>query len=422
MSDPAAHETRKAVAAAAIGNVLEWYDFGVYVFFAVDIGHNFFPNAGRSVALLASFAVFGVGFLARPVGGIVLGRLGDTRGRKLALTLTIAMMAVGTIVIGILPTYASIGIAAPVLLVLARLLQGFSAGGEWGGSTAFMVEWAPASRRGWYGSWQQSSIAASLVLSSAVGGIIYSALPHSAVTSWGWRLPFLGGIVIAVVGFYLRRQVEETPVYRAYQERSTAAPAHPERDFLLGLKAFGFTIHWTVAFYIFLSYMPTFMRLHGHLSAAAALWSNTIGLIVLMVLIPPLGALSDRIGRKTLLLISCAAFIVLPIPFFRVILGNPGFITVAFLQMIFGASIAFFSGPGPAAIAELFPTSSRSTWMTPAYALAVAIFGGFAPFIATWLIGLTGSPMAPTYYVIAAAVVSFLVILSFRETAHAPLA
>jgi MHS family proline/betaine transporter-like MFS transporter len=422
MPDPKSHETRKAVVAAAIGNVLEWYDFGVYVFFAADIGRNFFPHAGASVALLESFAVFGVGFLARPVGGIVIGRLGDTHGRKLALTLTITLMAIGTIVLGILPTYASIGIAAPALLVVARLLQGFSAGGEWGGSTAFMVEWAPAARRGWYGSWQQCSIAASLVLSSAVGGIIYSSLSPEAVTSWGWRLPFLGGIVIAVVGLYLRRQVEETPVYRDYQQKAQgAAPARAESDFALGLKAFGFTIHWTVAFYIMLSYMPTFMRLHGHLSSAQALWSNTIGLIVLMVLIPPLGALSDRVGRKTLLLVSCAAFVVLPIPFFRLILAEPGFAVVVLLQSVFGVAIAFFSGPGPAAIAELFPTRSRSTWMTPAYALAVAIFGGFAPFIATWLIGVTGSPMSPTYYVIAAAIVSFLVILSFRESAHAPL-
>jgi MHS family proline/betaine transporter-like MFS transporter len=168
--------------------------------------------------------------------------------------------------------------------------------------------------------------------------------------------------------------------------------------------------------------MPAFMRLHGHLTAQQALWSNTIGLIVLMVLIPPLGALSDRVGRKKLLLISCAAFVILPIPFFHIILAAPGFAVVVLLQCVFGLAIAFFSGPGPAAIAELFPTRSRSTWMTPAYALAVAIFGGFAPFIATWLINTTGSPMSPTYYVIAAAIVSFLVILSFRETAHEPLA
>lgn len=424
MADPAPYETRKAVVAAAIGNVLEWYDFGVYVFFALAIGHNFFPNVGSSVALLESFAVFGVGFLARPVGGIVLGRLGDTHGRKLALTLTITLMAIGTVVIGILPTFETIGIAAPVLLVLARLLQGFSAGGEWGGSTAFMVEWAPEGRRGWIGSWQQCSIAASLVLSSAVGGIIYSTLSAAAVASWGWRLPFLGGVVIAIVGLYLRRRVEETPVYRRYQESvlsERAEAPYNESDFILGLKAFGFTIHWTVAFYIMLSYMPTFMRLHGHLSSAQALWSNTIGLIVLMVLIPPLGALSDRVGRKKLLLISCAAFVILPIPFFHTILANPGLGVVVLLQAIFGVAIAFFSGPGPAAIAELFPTRSRSSWMTPAYALAVAIFGGFAPFIATWLIRTTGSPMSPTYYVMAAALVSFLVISSFRETAHSPL-
>lgn len=421
MPEPAPHETRRAVAAAVIGNVLEWYDFGVYVFFAATIGRNFFPHVGSSVALLASFAVFGVGFLARPVGGIVLGRFGDTHGRKATLTLTVALMAVGTIVVGILPTYAGIGIAAPILLLVARLVQGFSAGGEWGGATAFMVEWAPSGRRGFYGSWQQCSIAASLVLSSAVGGLVYSALPAGAVEHWGWRLPFLGGLVIAVVGLYLRSRVEETPVYRAWRAHGDDA-APRESNFLLALKAFGFTIHWTVAFYIFLSYMPTFMRLHAHLSPGAALWSNTIGLVALMVLIPLLGALSDRVGRKRLLLISCAAFVILPIPFFRIILSGPGLPAIILIQIVFGTAIAFFSGPGPAAIAELFPTRARSSWMTPTYALATAIFGGFAPFIATWLIRATGSPMSPTWYVIAAAVVSFLVIASFRESAHMPLA
>jgi MHS family proline/betaine transporter-like MFS transporter len=419
MSDPAPHDTRKAVAAAALGNILEWYDFGVYAFFAAAIGHNFFPHAGSSVALLASFGVFGVGFLARPLGGIVLGRIGDTHGRKLALTITIGLMALGTVLIGILPTFSAIGIVAPILLVIARLVQGFSAGGEWGGSTAFMVEWAPHGQRGYYGSWQQCSIAAALVLSSAVGGIVYSLLPPAAVESWGWRLPFLGGIAIAIVGLYLRRQVEETPAYREHRKHTT--PQHSENDLILGLKAFGFTIHWTVAFYIFLSYMPTFMRLYAHLSQAAALWSNTVGLLALMVLIPPLGALSDRVGRRKLLLTSCAAFAILTYPLFGLILSGPGLPTIMLIQIIFGVAIAFFSGPGPAAIAELFPTRSRSTWMTPAYALAVAIFGGFAPFIATWLIRLTNSPMSPTWYVMAAALVSFGVILSFRETAHAPL-
>ena len=412
---PTAHETRKAVSAAAIGNVLEWYDFGVYAFFATTIGNTFFPGTDRATALLSSFAVFGVGFLMRPLGGIIIGRYGDTHGRKAALTLTIMAMAFGTVMVGVLPGYASIGFAAPALLVIARLIQGFSAGGEWGGSTAFMAEWAPAGRRGYYASFQQASIALSLVLGSATGALLTSILSPDALAAWGWRLPFLFGILLALVGGYLRRNVDETPVYRA----ASAEPSEPiESGFRPALRAFGFTIHWTVAFYILLSYMPTFTRQHAGMSAAQGLWSTMICVLVLMVLIPPFGALSDRVGRKPLLLASCAFFVVLTLPLFSVILGKPGFGMLVLIQALFGAAIALFSGAGPAAISEMFHTIGRSTWMTPAYALAVAIFGGFAPFVAIWLIRVTGTPMAPAYYVMAGSVISFLVIWRMPETAH----
>ncbi|HVH77687.1 MAG TPA: MFS transporter [Stellaceae bacterium] len=417
LAPPLPHETRKAVVAAAIGNVLEWYDFGVYIFFAGTIAQNFFPAGHPASALLSSFAVFGVGFLMRPLGGILIGRFGDTHGRRAALTLTIFAMAFGTVMVGVLPPYASIGVAAPVLLVVARLIQGFSAGGEWGGSTAFMVEWAPAAHRGWYGSFQQASIALSLVLGSGTGALFAAVLSPAALAGWGWRIPFLLGILLAIVGGYLRRNVEETPAYRAAE----AAPATTAGGFLAGLRAFGFTIYWTVAFYILLSYMPTFTAQHAGVTAAQALLANTIGVVVLMVLIPPFGALSDRVGRKPLLLASCAFFAVLTLPLFAVILGKPGFAVLMLIQILFDAAIALFSGAGPAAISEMFHTIGRSTWMTPAYALAVAIFGGFAPFIAAWLIGVTGSPLAPAYYVIAAAVVSFIVIWRMPETAHRPL-
>ena len=415
---PMPHETRKAVFASAIGNVLEWYDFGVYIFLAGTIAQTFFPAGNPSVGLLASLAVFGVGFLMRPLGGIIIGRYGDTHGRRAALTLTIMAMAFGTVMVGVLPGYASIGVAAPVLLVVARLIQGFSAGGEWGGATAFMVEWSPAHRRGWYGSFQQASIAASLVLGSATGALLTTLLSPADLAAWGWRLPFLFGIVLALVGGYLRRNVQETPAYRAAE---TAARPAAGGGFAAGVRAFGFTIHWTVAFYILLSYMPTFTRQHAGLTPSQALSANTVGLLVLMVLIPPFGALSDRVGRKPLLLTSCVFFAVLTVPLFWVILGQPGFGVLILIQVLFDAAIALFSGAGPAAISEMFHTVGRSTWMTPSYALAVAIFGGFAPFIAAWLIATTGSPLAPAYYVIAAAVVSFVVIWRMPETAHVPL-
>lgn len=414
---PALRETRKAVVAAAIGNVLEWYDFGVYIFFAGTIAKQFFPADDPSTGLLSSFAVFGVGFLMRPLGGIVIGRFGDTHGRRAALTLTIMAMALGTVLVGVLPTYATIGIAAPALLVLARLIQGFSAGGEWGGSTAFMVEWAPVAHRGWYGSFQQASIAASLVLGSATGALFTSLLSPDALAAWGWRVPFLLGIVLALVGGWLRRNVEETPHYRAAEAAPEDGTGH-RPGFSAALRAFGFTIHWTVAFYILLSYMPTFTGQHAGVTPAQALTANTIGLIVLMVLIPVFGALSDQVGRRPLLLTSCAFFAIATLPLFWVIASKPGLTVLILIQVLFGAAIALYSGAGPAAIAEMFHTIGRSTWMTPSYALAVAIFGGFAPFIAAWLIRLTGSPLAPAYYVIAAALISFVVNWTSRETAH----
>ncbi len=419
-------QARTAVLAASIGNVLEWYDFGVYAFFASIIGANFFPSSDPAVGLLSSFAVFGVGFLVRPLGGIILGRYGDTHGRKAALTLTIMSMAFGTVMLGVLPTYATIGVAAPVLLVVARLIQGFSAGGEWGGATAFMVEWAPAGRRGWFGSFQQASIALSLLLGSGTGALFTSIMSPQALASWGWRLPFMLGIVLGIVGVWLRRNVSETPAYEAAQARAavrteTRTGARTGGGFGLALRAFGFTIHWTVAFYILLSYMPTFTRLHGGVSPGDALWANTAGLVALVVLIPLFGALSDRIGRKPLLLASCVFFVVATLPLFSVILGYPGFGTLMLIQLLFDTGIALFSGAGPAAIAEMFRTMGRATWMTPAYALATAIFGGFAPFIATWLISVTGSPLSPAYYVMAAAAVSAVVIWRMPETAHAGL-
>ena len=410
----------RAVTAAVIGNVLEWYDFSVYGFLATIVAQQFFPSSNEVASLLATFAAFGLGFLARPLGGIVIGRMADTRGRKPALMLTLFLMAVGTVGVGLIPGAATIGIAAPILLVLCRMLQGFSAGGEWGGSTAFIVEWAPDGRRGYYGSFQQASVAGGLLLGSAVAALCSTLIPAEAMTAWGWRVPFLLGGLLIPVGLYMRANIDDSPAFRAAQ----AAPKRSEgpSDAMLGVQAFGFTILWTVAYYLMLSYMPTFTQRYAGLGRTEALWSNTIGLVVLLLAIPAMGALSDRIGRKPLLLACCAGFAILSWPLFSLMVGGGGFTTVLIVQLIFGLLIASFSGPGPAAIAEIFPTASRSTWMSTGYSLSVAIFGGFAPFIATWLIGATGSPLSPTWYVAAAAVVSFLVIWRLRETAFARLA
>ncbi|HKG83056.1 MAG TPA: MFS transporter [Beijerinckiaceae bacterium] len=422
MSEPTGAETRKAVSAAVVGNVLEWYDFAVYAFVATIIAKKFFPAQDEVTALLSTFLAYGLGFVARPLGGIIIGRLGDTRGRKTALLITIFLMAAGTVLIGLLPTYETIGVLAPLLLVVARLMQGFSAGGEWGGSTAYIVEWAPPGKRGWYGSFQQTSVVGGLLLGSGVAAVLNSILDPATMEAWGWRVPFLLGGILGPVGMWMRREIDETPAYRRVEARGEAGQIE-DSGWLLAARAFGFTIVWTVCFYVLLNYMPTWTRQYMKLSPQAALWANTIGLFVLLVAIPFMGRLSDRLGRKPLLLACCVAFVVVPLPVFSYLAsGNASYGTLILVQAFFALLISMFSGPGPAAIAEIFPTKSRSTWMTSGYALAVAIFGGFAPLISVWLISRFSSPTAHSYYLIAAAIVSTIVIATLRETAHEELA
>ncbi len=414
-------DSRRALIAAMVGNTLEWYDFAVYGFMASLLASHFFPADDEVTSLLAAFAAFGVGFAARPLGAIIMGRIADKRGRKFALMATIYLMAFGTLIIGLTPTYSSIGIYAPLLLVMARLVQGFSAGGEWGGSTAFIVEWADKNRRGLTGSLQQISVAAGLLLGSGFVALLSTTLRESDLIEWGWRIPFLLGAIIGLVGIYIRRNVRETPAFE--NPRATNDPkSKPVKNVLSSaFRAFGFTIHWTVSYYIFLAYMPTFAMRHLGVERSIALWSNATGLLVLMFAAPVAGYYSDKIGRKPLLIASCVTIGIAVYPVFRMLLVAPSIIGIFLAQALFGLLIALYSGPGPAAIAEIFSTSNRATGMSIGYSLAVAIFGGFAPFIATWLIAATGSPVSPAYYVLFASLLSVYFIFRLPETAHSPL-
>ncbi len=224
---PSHGESWRAVSAAIVGNILEWYDFAIYGYVATIIAHNFFPSGDQVGALLATFATFGIGFVARPLGGIIIGRMGDTRGRKAALLLTIFLMAIGTVGIGLIPSYNSIGVLAPLLLVICRLMQGFAAGGEWGGATAFIVEWAPEKRRGFFGSFQQASVAGGLLLGSAIAALCSTLLSADQMEAWGWRIPFLLGIILVPVGIYMRSDIKETPAYRQSEEEASPSTQRP---------------------------------------------------------------------------------------------------------------------------------------------------------------------------------------------------
>jgi MHS family proline/betaine transporter-like MFS transporter len=415
---------KKAVTAGAIGNFVEWYDYSVYGFFASAIASQFFPSEDRVASLLATFAVFAVAFFMRPVGAFVFGHYGDTIGRRNTLAAAIIMMGVATLMIGVLPTYGQIGVLAPILLVVARLLQGFSAGGEWSGSAAFMVEYAPANRRGLYGSWQQVSIVAGLLVGSGMGGLLGTVLSEDALNAWGWRIPFILGMVVALVGLYLRLRIEDTPAFRIIEEKEEITEAPVKESFTAhggeSLTAIGFTVAWTVAYYILLTYMPTYVSETLGLPLTQALLSNAIGLVVLMVLIPLTAALSDRIGRKPLLISFSALIALLTYPLFLLASTQVLFLIVL-AQVLFGVIISLFSGPGPAALVEMFPTNVRYSALGVSYNIAVAAFGGTAPFIATFLIDRTGSNFAPGFYLIAAAVITLIVVSTMKETSREPL-
>jgi MHS family proline/betaine transporter-like MFS transporter len=415
---------KKAVTAGAIGNFVEWYDYSVYGFFATVIASQFFPSEDRVASLLATFAVFAVAFFMRPVGAFVFGHYGDTIGRRNTLAAAVIMMGIATLMIGVLPSYGQIGVLAPILLVVARLLQGFSAGGEWSGSAAFMVEYAPENKRGLYGSWQQVSIVAGLLVGSAMGGLLGTVLSEDALNAWGWRIPFILGMVVALVGLYLRLRVEDTPAFRIIEEKEEITEAPVKESFTAhwreSLTAIGFTVAWTVAYYILLTYMPTYVSETLGIPLTQALLSNAIGLVVLMALIPFTAALSDRIGRKPLLIAFSALIALLTYPLF-LLASTQVLAFIVLAQVLFGVIISLFSGPGPAALVEMFPTNVRYSALGVSYNIAVAAFGGTAPFIATYLISRTGSNFSPGFYLIAAAVVTLIVVSTMKETYREPL-
>jgi MHS family proline/betaine transporter-like MFS transporter len=416
---------KRAIVSCAVGQIFEIYDFVIYGFMAAAIAKAFFPAADPVAALLSTFATFAVGFLFRPLGGLVIGSFGDRYGRRQALVLTISMMAIATGVMGLIPTYATIGILAPILLVICRAFQGFSTGGEWGGAAAFLVEYAPTKHRGFISSFQQAGTALGLLLGTLIAGLLTYFLDAESFQSWGWRIPFLLGFVLGPIGHYLRTHVAETPAFK--QTVATEAVAKtPLRDAFTTQKgnllvAFAFSISPCVIYWTFLVYMPTFAQQQLQISPSTTLFSTTFAGVIYLVLAPIIGALSDRIGRKPLLYASFIGTAVLGYPLFWYLVSAHSVAALVIVQAVAAIILTLCTGVICAVLSEIFPTRIRYTALSIGYGLSVAIFGGFAALIATALIRYTGDPLAPAYYVIFGGVASLIATFFIVERAGKPL-
>ncbi|MBA4706791.1 MFS transporter [Aquitalea aquatica] len=395
---------RRQIIAAVVGNTLEWYDFIVYGFMTSIISKLFFPADGNEfISLLMATATFGVGFFMRPVGGVLLGIYADRKGRKAAMQLIMAIMALVSLLIACAPPYAAIGVAAPLLIVLARLLQGFATGGEYASATAFLVEAAPADQRGLYGSWQLVGQMLAILGGAGMGALITHNLDQGQLESWGWRIPFLIGLLIAPVGWWVRRHMDETEAFLEASQPQATAPGlggqlqQNRRNILLTI---GLTIPGTAGFYVLLVNMPGYVHRQFGLPLDQAFAIQMLAVAWMTVLIPFSGAWSDRIGRRPLLLWPYFIFLLMVYPGFAWLADAPSMGRLLVVQLLFCTLLGLAFGPAPTAVSELFPVRVRSTGVSIGYNLAVMIFGGFAPFIVTWLAGSTGSPIAPVYYLL----------------------
>jgi len=409
----------RLIAACTIGNALEFYDFVIYSFFATTIGKLFFPAQDPAVQLLLSFATYGVGFFLRPLGGAVIGAYADRHGRKPATLLTLMLMAAGTAMIGIAPTYAAIGIWAPLVVVIGRLIQGFSAGGEVGASTTLLAEYAPAARRGFFGSWQVASQGLAVLVAAFLAWSVFTLLPPDSVNAWGWRVPFLLGIAIVPIGLWLRSALKETHANKEdVSLRNISSFALVWRDHWRRLlSGVAIVIGGTAANAVVVLYMSTYAVRQLGMSPATGLFAGIAAGAVTLVTAPFGGMLSDRHGRKRIGRITFALLALAIYPAFVVLAASP---TLPTLMLVVGVlGILFGTGGGAVIVAltEIFPTEVRASGMSLVYAVGVAIFGGFGQFIVTWLIHATGSPFAPAYYVIVCSLSTIIGLATVPETA-----
>jgi MHS family proline/betaine transporter-like MFS transporter len=414
------------VKAAAVGNAMEWFDFGVYSYIAVTLGKVFFPSGNPTVQLLSTFGAFAAAFLVRPVGGAVFGPLGDRIGRQKVLAVTMILMAAGTFAIGLIPSYATIGVGAPLLLLLARLVQGFSTGGEYAGASTFIAEYASDKRRGFLGSWLEFGTLAGYVGGAGLVTLMTALLSSHDLVTWGWRVPFLIAGPMGLVGLYLRLRLEETPAFAAEVERAEAGrPKVPLREMVTGqwkalLLCVGLVLVFNVTDYMLLSYMPSYLTSELHYDETHGLLVVLAVMVLMMVVQPFAGALTDRVGRRPVIAAGCAGFLFLSVP--AVLLIRQGSLAAVALGMgALGLLLVCFTAAMPSALPALFPTRVRYGSLSIGFNVSVSLFGGTTPLVVTALIGATGNMMMPAYYMMAAAVVGGTAVWFMSESAGRPL-
>ncbi|WP_028534315.1 MFS transporter [Paludibacterium yongneupense] len=409
---------RKIIVAAVFGNLLEFYDFTVYSYFALAISKLFFPSKDAVVSMLLAFSAFAIGFVARPLGGFVLGHYADRHGRRAALTLTIMLMAAGAAMIGLAPTYHSIGLAAPITIILARLVQGFAQGGEFGAATATLLETGADSSRGFRASWQLASQGAAALLGSSVAAILSFCLSADDLAAWGWRVPFLLGTLIVPVGIYLRRHIVDEPVQPSVANKPALQLRHLRNWLLTVFSIMGMT----VSSYIMMYYMPIYSIQQLGLSPKLSILVAIAASIISLVMCPVYGAWSDRLKkRKPLAIIGRSMLLLLLYPAFWVMNQFPSLPAVMAVMVVLMLFYTMGSAPAYALMPESFPKSIRAGYMASAYAIAVSVFGGTSQLVAGWLLHITGNKMAPAWYMIGSVLISLLAVSLFDETGDRPL-
>lgn len=405
--------TFRIIGAACVGNALEWYDIAIYSFFAVYISRVFFPSEDPAFSLVLALGTFAVSFLIRPVGALVLGSYADRVGRKPALTLSLGLMVLGTLLICVMPSYASIGVLAPIGILVARLIQGFAAGGEFGSATAMMVEHLPG-RRGFAASWQFTSQAMASLMAASIGTILTISLSAEQIESWGFRIPFLFGLLVGPAGLYIRRHVPETP--EAIIRLENDVPNKPIRTILreqklIVLLTIGVLAVTTCLNYM-ITYIPTYAIATLKLPDSSGFVATLVGGCVLLLVTPFSGHFSDKVGQLRIMIPAAGAVLILIYPMFAFMVAVPALSVLLIVVFLMALLKACYFGPMGAVMASLFPAETRATGMAVGYNIGVTIFGGFTPLIATLLIDRTGNDMAPSFWVIFAAIVSLVSMLT----------